>query len=70
MKDCIQILSVMCDIFKLELNLIKQDLVQSGNGDMITLDIITGAEIKDFRIVNNELYVTFENNDILKGEIK
>lgn len=70
MKDCIQLLSVMSEIFNLELKRINQDLVCSGNGDVITMDIISGAGIKDFRIVNNELYVTFENNDILKGGIK
>lgn len=60
-------LNAICQLVNQELDIIKSDLVESGNGDIQTLEVITGGEIDDYYInTDHELFVRFKNGDVLK----
>ena len=60
-------LNAICRLVNQEHDIIKSDLVESGNGDNQTLEVITGGEIDDYYInTDHELFVRFKNGDVLK----
>lgn len=61
----------ICQLFNEELYNIRKELVKVGSGDIFTQEALKGCEVEDWHMnSDNEIYVKFKNDDILKGVLK